>query len=226
MNAFDREIRLIGEEKLHILQQKHVAVFGLGGVGGACAEALVRGGIGHLDLFDGDKVDETNLNRQAFSLHSTIGMPKTQAAQCRLLDINPALSLTLFPVFYSADNAAQFPFDGYDFVLDCIDQVSAKLLIAENAQKAGTPLLSCMGTGNKLDPSRFKISAIEKTSVCPLCRIMRRECKARGLSHLNVLWSDEQPVHIGQSTPASISFVPPAAGLMMAGYALRYLGGF
>lgn len=224
MSQFDRTIQMLGEEAQQILSESHVAVFGLGGVGGSCAEALARAGIGHMDIFDGDTVDLTNLNRQVIALHSTIGQPKAEVCKARLKDINPLLRVSAYQVFYDANNADLFPFDAYDIVIDCIDTVSSKLLIIERARRLGIPVLSCMGTGNKLDIRRFKISPIEKTSVCPLCRVMRTECKKRGFAGVRVLWSDEEPINpLKKRTPGSVSFVPPAAGMMLAGEAIRLL---
>ena len=222
---------LLGSEAVEKLKNSHVALFGLGGVGGACAEALVRAGVGELTLFDPDTVSESNVNRQLIAVHSTVGMPKTEACMKRLRDINPNVILHAEPVFYGAENAAQYPFDGYDYVVDAIDTVASKLLLIEKAMENNVPVISCMGTGNKLDPSLLEISDIGKTSVCPLCRVMRRELKKRGISHLNVVYSREEPLKVvadtehGRHAPGSISFVPPVAGYILASRVVRDLTG-
>lgn len=225
---FCREERLIGEEAFSRLQAAHVAVFGLGGVGSYAAEALCRGGIGRLSLIDADTVSVSNLNRQLCALSSTLGKPKTEVTAARLLEINPALSgrLHLFRRFVLPENAAALLDElsaeaPLDYVVDAVDTVSAKIALAGLCEARGIPLLSCCGTGNKLDPSRFRISELAKTSVCPLCKVLRRELKARGVRKLNVCWSDETPRKTESRTPASISFVPGAAGLMIAGYVIR-----
>ena len=208
-----------------------MALFGLGGVGGACAEALVRAGVGELTLFDPDTVSESNVNRQLIAVHSTVGMEKVNACAKRLQDINPKVILHLEPVFYGAENAQQYPFDRYDYVVDAIDTVASKLLLIETAIEANVPVISCMGTGNKLDPSRLEVSDIGKTSVCPLCRVMRRELKKRGINRLNVIYSTEEPLKAvadtehGRHAPGSISFVPPVAGYILASRVVRDLTG-
>lgn len=224
----ERTALLLGEAGVLRLKDAHVAVFGLGGVGGSCAEALCRTGVGELTLVDADVVSETNLNRQAFALRSTVGMLKTEAAALRLRDINPACELHLKAVFFDSESCSSFDFTAFDYVIDCIDTVTSKLLLAEACAASKVPLLMCLGTGNKLDATRFRISPIEKTSVCPLARVMRRELRKRGLSGQRVLWSDEEPCvpaaqlsGNGRHPPGSVSFVPPVAGMILAGQAVR-----
>lgn len=227
----ERTALLLGEDGVMKLQNCHVAVFGLGGVGGACAEALARAGVGKMTLFDPDAVSQSNINRQLIALHSTVGMQKTAACAVRLQDINPGIRLHLENVFYGAENAELFPLSQYDYVVDAIDTVSSKLLLIELAKKENTPVISCMGTGNKLDPSRLEICDIQKTSVCPLARVMRRELKKRGIDHLTVVYSQEEPLKVvadtefGRHAPGSISFVPPAAGYLLASKVIRDLTG-
>lgn len=226
-NQFQRTELLIGAEALERLRSSHVAVFGIGGVGGAAAEALVRAGIGAIDLIDPDRVSLTNLNRQILALHSTVGQYKTDAAKARFLDINPALKLRTFRTLYLPESADQFDFTEYDYIVDAIDNVTGKIALAENAKKCGVPLISSMGTGNKLDPSRFEVADLFSTSVCPLARVMRYELKRRGIEHLKVVYSKEKPTvpknDGGERVPASISFVPSAAGLILAGEVIRDL---
>lgn len=220
-NQFQRTELLIGAAALERLRSAHVAVFGIGGVGGAAAEALVRAGIGAIDLIDPDRVSLTNLNRQILALHSTVGQYKTDAAKARFLDINPALKLRTFRTLYLPESADQFDFTEYDYIVDAIDNVTGKIALAENAKKCGVPLISSMGTGNKLDPARFEVADLFATSVCPLARVMRYELKRRGIEHLKVVYSKEKPTvpknDGGERVPASISFVPSAAGLILAG---------
>ena len=231
-DPFSRARMLLGGEAMETLAGAAVAVFGLGGVGGAAAEALGRAGIGRLALFDPDRVAPTNLNRQTAALHSTIGRLKAEVMRDRLLDIHPGAEVTAHPLFYAADNADEVDLSMFSYIVDAIDTVSSKLLLAERAKAAGVPLISCMGTGNKLDPSMLRIADIADTRVCPLARVMRRELKKRGIAHLKVLYSKEEPLtpdmeseEAGnrRSVPGSISFVPPAAGLLIAGEAVRDL---
>lgn len=230
MSFSERTELVLGAEGMECLRRARVAVFGLGGVGGSCAEALCRAGVGRLLLVDGDTVSESNLNRQAAALRSTLGMPKTAAMARRLADINPDCSVETRPLFFDANTVNEFDFAVLDYVIDCIDTVTSKLLLAERCKAAGVPLLMCLGTGNKLDPTRLRISEIEKTSVCPLARVMRRELRKRGLAGQRVLWSDEPPCvpekqlsENGRHVPGSVSFVPPAAGLILCGQAVRDL---
>lgn len=227
MTQFERTERLIGKEAQQKLQSARVAVFGLGGVGGHAAEALMRAGIGQLLLVDGDAVDITNLNRQLFALHSTVGLPKAVAALQRARDINPHCVVDARRAFFGPENADQFDFHGYHYVLDCIDTVQSKLLLIERAKAHGAMVVSCMGAGNKLDPTRFEVADIKDTSVCPLARVMRRELGRRGIENVQVVYSKEPPVKPtdGERAPASISFVPAAAGLVMAGVCIRGIAG-
>ena len=233
--AFLREAMLLGPEALDRLAACHVMVFGIGGVGSYCAEALVRAGLGALTFVDDDTVGETNLNRQLVALRSTLGQNKADVMARRALDINPACRVTSIPERYSAETSARFFGGGpCDYVVDAIDLVSCKLHLIETAKARGIPILSAMGTGNKLDPTRFRITDIAETSGCPLARIMRKELRARGVFHHTVLFSDEPaatplsletPPPGRRSIPASVSWVPSAAGLMMAGYVVRDLLG-
>lgn len=208
---------MIGEEGIAKLQKAHVAVFGLGGVGGYCLEALARAGVGHLTLVDFDTVDETNLNRQILALKSTVGRKKAEVARERVLDINPDAEVEMRDEFFLPENAATFDFSKFDYVADCIDTVTGKIALIEACKKAGTRIISSMGTGNKTDASAFRVADIEKTKVCPLARVMRRELKARNISDVPVVYSEEQPFEGKQRTPFSMPHVPGAAGLLMAG---------
>ena len=231
---FSRTQMLLGSEALQRLRGARVAVFGLGGVGGYAVEALARGGIGALDLVDNDTVGESNLNRQLFALRSTLGLPKTEAARRRVLDINPGITVKTWELFYSADTADAFDLGAYDYIVDAIDTVSAKLLLIERAVRAQTPVISSMGTGNKLDPSLFRVEDLAKTSMDPLARVMRRELGKRGIKHVKVVWSPEEALtpqggreeaeRIGKrQIPGSVSFVPGAAGLILAGEVIRHI---
>lgn len=223
-NWLDRERALIGDEAVEKLKDSSVLVFGIGGVGGYSVEALARAGVGRLTLVDHDRVNLTNLNRQIIALHSTLGMPKTEAAARRIHDINPECIVTEIPEFADKDNISRIIEDSTpDYIIDAIDCVTSKLLIAQYATEHDIPLIASMGTGNKLDPEKLKIADISKTHTCPLARVMRRELGQRGIKHLTVLFSEEQPVKVGMRTPASISFVPSTAGLMIAGYCIRKL---
>ena len=222
---FQRTALLLGKETLEALAKKSVAVFGVGGVGGFVVEALARSGIGKITLFDKDVVDLTNINRQIIALTSTVGRYKCDVMKERILDINPSCEVVCHNVFYLPENADEYPFDDYDYIVDAVDTVSAKLEIITRAHKAGVSCISSMGTGNKLDPTRFEVSDIEKTSVCPLARVMRRELKARGIRHLKVLYSKEdvlRPIppkdhpEKERLPTASAAFVPSVAGLIIA----------
>lgn len=215
-NQFQRTEMLIGEEALERLKKSAVLVFGLGGVGSYVCEALVRAGVGKLEIVDKDVVDITNINRQLIALHSTIGRAKADVEAERLMDINPSLDLTARKCFYLPENSDEFDFGKFDYVVDAIDNVTAKLDIIEKSKKAGTKVISSMGTGNKLDPSAFRIADIEDTKICPLARIMRKELRKRGINGVKVLYSKEEPKGNGGRTPASISFVPSVAGLLIA----------
>lgn len=224
-SQFLRSEMILGENSTRILSQKSVILFGLGGVGSHTAEALARAGIGKLTIVDNDVVSVTNINRQLCALHSTAGMPKTEVIKNRILDINPDCEITPLRKFYLPENADEFNLESYDYIADAIDTVSAKIDLAVKSQEYGIPMISCMGTGNKLDPSQFTVSDIYKTSGCPLCRVMRTELKKRGIKKLNVVWSPEIPVKPLQTlevsgkrqTPGSLPFVPPVAGMIMAG---------
>lgn len=218
---FSRTEALIGKDALEKIKNSRVIVFGIGGVGSYAAEALARAGVGDITIVDPDTVAPSNINRQLYALHSTVGMLKVEAAKARITDINPSAAVTAMPVFYSADNEKEFDFSKYDYVVDAIDTVTSKLLIICNAKKASTPVISSMGTGNKLSPCEFEVADIYKTSVCPLARVMRRELKARGVTSLKVVYSKEEPKKAGERTPASISFTPPVAGLIIASEVIK-----
>ena len=239
MGQYDRTALLIGDEGVEKLKKSRVAVFGIGGVGSFVAEALARAGVGTLALFDNDTVSESNINRQLIALHSTVGKSKTEVMKQRINDIDPSVEVAANDLFYSAETADEFDPKNFDFVVDAIDTVSSKLLLIERCAETDTPIISCMGTGNHLDPSKFAITDINKTSTCPLARVMRLELKKRGIKKLKVLYSTEQPIkpetdekliqeeqQKGSSRrqiPGSISFVPSVAGLMIAGEVIRNL---
>lgn len=224
-----RTAALLGEEGVARLSRARVAVFGIGGVGGHLCEALARAGVGALDIIDRDTVSLSNINRQAVALHSTVGRPKVEVMARRIQDINPACTVGAYEVFYLPDTADTFDLSSYDYVADCVDTVSAKVELAVRCHAAGTPLIAAMGAGNKLHPERFRLSDLSKTDTDPLCRIMRRELKARGIRHLTVCWSDEPPLpsravgEDGRPAPGSLSFVPSVMGLIMAGEIIRTL---
>jgi len=232
MDAFARTECLLGGAALEILRDSRVAVFGIGGVGSFTVEALARVGVGHFILVDGDLVCLTNLNRQLIALHSTIGRPKVEVMAERVRDINPDAEVETFKTFYLPENADQFDLSRCDYVVDAVDTVGAKAELAVRARQAGVPVISCMGAGNKLDPTRFEVADIADTSVCPLCKAMRKELKKRGLSSLKVVYSKEppiKPVEAGlnrcRRIPGSVSFVPSVAGLILAGEVVRDLIG-
>ena len=228
---FCRTEALIGAQALQRLQQARVAIFGVGGVGGYVVEALARSGVGALDLVDNDTVAPSNLNRQIIALHSTLGQYKVDAARARVLDINPECRVQVHRMFYLPETAHLFDFSQYDYVVDAIDTVSGKLALVEQARTAGVPIICSMGAGNKLDPAAFEVADIFQTSVCPLARVMRTECRKRGIRHLKVVYSKEPPLRTSQAdengvrraVPASIAFVPAAAGLVLAGEVVREL---
>lgn len=223
---FSRTARLIGVDAVQRLASSSVILFGVGGVGSFAAEALCRAGIGRIDLVDGDTVSESNINRQLVALLSTIGRPKAEVMKERMTDVNPAAQIRALNLFYDVSTADQIHLAEYDYVIDAIDSVSSKLLLIERCHMLNVPCISCMGAGNKLDPTRFEVEDISKTSVCPLARVMRRELKNRGILHHKVVYSKEPPLNPdGQRTPASISFVPSAAGLILAGAVVRDLIG-
>ncbi len=217
---FSRTERLLGEEAMIRLSRARVAIFGIGGVGGYVCEALVRSGVGAFDLIDNDKVCLTNLNRQIIATHQTIGRYKTDVMRERMLSINPQADIRLHQCFFLPENADNFPFAEYDYIVDAVDTVTAKIELVMQAQKYGVPIISSMGAGNKLDGSRFQVADIYKTKVCPLAKVMRRELKKRGVKKLKVVYSEEPPMMPlagDQRTPGSVSFVPSVAGLILAG---------
>lgn len=231
---FSRTAMLLGGEAVERLAASRVAVFGLGGVGGTLCEALARAGVGALTLIDGDTVSVTNINRQIIATHSTVGMLKTEAVRARVLDINPDCRVEIHSVFYSADNADIISYADYDYVADAIDTVSSKLLIVERCEGARVPVISAMGTGNKLDPSRLTVTDISKTDMCPLARVMRRELRVRGINHLKVVFSREQArkpdaafcpeaKDARRLPPGTLSTVPNVAGLMMASEIIKHI---
>lgn len=233
LNQFSRTELLFGKEKMEKLFSAHVAVFGIGGVGGYVVEALARSGIGKLDLIDNDTVCLTNINRQIIATHDTIGQYKVDAAEKRILQINPNAEVRKFQTFFTPETESQFDFGEYDYVVDAIDTVTGKISLVINCQKAGTPIISCMGAGNKLDPTMFEVADIYKTSVCPLARVMRTELKKRGVKKLKVVYSKEPAVApiccddfeekgtAHRPAPGSNSFVPSVAGLIIAGEVIK-----
>ena len=233
---FFRTQMLLGELAMERLQKARVAVFGLGGVGGYVVEALARSGVGQLDLIDNDTVGLTNLNRQILATYATLDMPKTEAARERVLQINPACCVRTHTLFFGPDTEGQFDFAQYDYIVDAIDTVTGKLALVQKAHSAGTPIISCMGTGNKLDAAAFQVADISKTSMCPLARVMRKELKKRGIAHLKVVYSqeeartptgwEEEAAAIGKrQIPGSLSYVPGAAGLILAGEVIQDIAG-
>ena len=223
MSIFSRTESLIGSVALEKLKHSRVAVFGVGGVGGYVVEALARSGVGALDLIDNDVVSESNINRQIIALHSTLGKQKTEVAAARVKDINPEIKVLTHNVFFLPETAERFDFSCYDYVVDAIDTVSGKIALIERAKGANVPVISSMGTGNKLNGAVFEVADISKTSVCPLARVMRRELKKRGIENVKVVYSKEEPKENGGSVPASIAFVPPMAGLLLAGEVIKDL---
>lgn len=236
INEYSRTELLIGKEGIAKLKNASVMVFGVGGVGSHCIEALARSGVGKLILVDNDTVSLTNLNRQSIAYHSTIGQFKTKVMAERIQDICPEIQVTTYEMFVLPDNIGELFQEPVDYIIDAIDTVTAKLALAELAKEKGIPIISSMGTGNKLHPELFEITDIYKTSVCPLCKVMRKELKARGIRKLKVVYSKETPVDTsGRATeedkgkrrvlPGSIAFVPPVAGLMLAGEVIREIAG-
>lgn len=249
LNEFSRTQLLLGEEAMDKLKNATVAVFGIGGVGSYAAEALARSGVGKLELFDDDKVCLTNINRQLIATRKTIGKQKIEVMRDRILEINPNAEVVLHQCFYTAENADEFDFTKYTYIIDAIDTVSSKLELIVRAEKAGVPVISCMGAGNKLDPTRFEVADIYSTSVCPLARVMRKELKVRGIKQLKVVYSKEPPITpledmsiscrahcvcppgtqrkctIRRAIPGSISFVPSVAGLILAGEVIKDIAG-
>ena len=235
-DEFSRERLLLGARAMQALAAARVAVFGIGGVGSFAAEALARAGVGAIDLFDDDAVCLSNINRQLIALHSTLGKPKVEVMRERILDINPRCAVSAHACFYGAENAAQIDLSRFDYIVDAIDTVSSKLLLIERAYAAGVLIVSAMGAGNRLDPTRFEVSDIYRTSGCPLARVVRKELKARGIPSLKVVYSREvaiKPIaeepdgqsasalHAKRQTPGSVSFVPPVAGFILAGEVVK-----
>lgn len=233
MNQFSRTELLIGKENVEKLHNAKIAVFGIGGVGSYIVEALARAGVENFVLIDNDVVSLSNINRQLIALHSNIGMPKVDVAKERILEINPRANVEVRKEFFLPESEDFFN-DSFSYIIDAIDTVSAKLEIIQRAQKHNIPVISCMGTGNKLDPAKFEMADISKTSVCPLAKVMRRELKKRGITHLKVLYSKEEPHALDnevmedlkkdsdkKNVPASISFVPSVAGLIIAGEVIK-----
>lgn len=236
INEFSRTELLLGEEKLHRLRHTTIMVLGVGGVGSHCIEALARCGVGRLILVDNDRVSLSNINRQSIALHSTVGQYKTKVMKEKVGDICPETEVVTFEVFVLPENIDMLFGERPDYIIDAIDTVTAKLALVEKARECGIPMISSMGTGNKLHGELFEIADISKTSVCPLCKVMRKELRARGIEHLKVLYSREKPLDVTgrpseeeqgkrRSTPGSISFVPPVAGLLIAGEVIRDLLG-
>lgn len=221
MGQSDRTLMLIGEEKLSMLRNARVAVFGVGGVGGFAVEALARAEVGTIDIIDKDDVDITNINRQIIATHSSVGKSKVQVMKERILDINPECRVNAYEMFFLPETSDTFDFAAYDYVIDAVDTVKAKIELAEKCHECGTRLIASMGTGNKLHPEMFEIADISKTEMDPLAKVMRRELRKRGIKHLKCVYSKEQPVDTGSRTPASISFTPPVAGMLLASQVIR-----
>ena len=235
LNQFSRTEIIIGDDAIELLRNKRVAVFGIGGVGGYVVEALARTGIGTLDIIDNDKVSLTNINRQIIALHSTIGRDKVDVMEERVLDINPDIIVNKHKCFFLPETKHEFDFSEYDYVVDAVDTVKAKIELVLQAQDAGVPIISCMGAGNKLDPKAFEVTDIYKTSVCPLAKVMRHELKKRGVKKLKVVYSKEIPRvpavsdeikgenPVKRAAPGSVAFVPSVAGLIIAGEIIKDL---
>lgn len=234
MEQFARTALLIGMDGIKKLQSAHIALFGVGGVGGFAAEALIRSGIGALDIFDNDVISESNINRQLIALHSTIGRPKVDVLKTRLLDINPEAQINAHRIFYLPENSGGIDLSQFDYIIDAIDTVAAKVELAVRAQELNIPIISAMGAGNKLDPTAFEVSDIYKTSVCPLARVMRQTLKKHGVQKLKVVYSKEPPLSPlpvcdvepspgKRQTPGSVAFCPSVAGLILAGEVIKDL---
>jgi len=230
--TFIRSEAVLGDGSIDKLSRCHVAIFGVGGVGGAVVEAVARTAVGKITIVDHDTVSESNINRQLIALRSTVGRLKVEVFKERIADINPDAEVFAHPVFYDASTKDNFDFSQFDYVVDAVDTVTAKLFIIEEAKKHNVPVISAMGAGNKLNPQDFEVADIKKTSVCPLARVMRRELKARGINSLKVVYSKEQPkaansdeAHHGKRAPGSVAFVPPVAGYIIAGEVIKDLCG-
>lgn len=226
MSIFDRSEILLGKDAVEKLGRSSVAVFGIGGVGSYTVEALVRGGVGSLFLCDGDAVSPTNINRQLVATTKTVGIPKVEVAKEHCLEVNPAVKVQTENIFFNSENAEKIDFSQFDYIIDAIDTVSSKLLLIEKAKQANIPVISCMGAGNKLDPTRFEVADISKTSVCPLAKVMRYELRKRGITKVKVVYSKEEPIRHGKTDngkplPGSVSFVPSVAGLIIAGEVIK-----
>lgn len=229
-NRFERTELLIGKDKLEILQKSHVAVFGIGGVGGYVVEALIRSGVGKIDLIDNDDICVSNINRQIIATHSTIGKAKVDAAKERALSINPNAEVNTFKIFYTPETKEKIDFSKYNYIVDAIDTVTAKISLVEEAKKHNVPIICSMGTGNKMCPEKLEVADISKTSVCPLARVMRTELKKRGIKNVKVVYSKEEPIKVDKlsdgnkrQVPGSNSFVPPTAGLIIAAEVIKDL---
>ena len=235
MEKFLRTEMLLGKEAVDKLKNSRVAIFGIGGVGGYALEALVRAGVGEIDLIDSDCVAISNINRQILATTKTVGEKKVDVAEARAKEINPDVKINKFPIFYLPENANTFDFEKYDYIIDAIDTVAGKMELVKRANEVGTPIICSMGTGNKLDPAAFEVADIYKTSVCPLAKVMRSLCKKAGIRHLKVVYSKEVPIspheiegaeqkgNAGRTSPASCSFVPPVAGFILAGEVVKDL---
>ena len=237
-NKFDRTKRLLGADAMNKIKNSHVAVFGIGGVGGHAADALIRSGIGEITIVDSDEVAESNINRQLIATTKTVGRKKVEVMREHLLEINPEVIVHVYDCFFLPETKDQFDFSAYDYVIDAVDTVTAKLALVEACKEAGVPIVSSMGAGNKLDPTAFEVTDIYKTTVCPLAKVMRKELKARGIKKLKVVYSKEIPlepiededfvsdeVRRRRSTPGSIAFVPSVAGLILAGEVVKDISG-
>ena len=229
---WSRTARIYGDKAVEKLVSSKVAVFGVGGVGGFACEALARAGVGQIDVFDKDTVSLSNINRQIIALHSTVGRPKVEVMKERISDINPDCKVNAYEVFYLPENAHKYDLSEYDYIVDAVDTVSAKLEIITRANNFNVPVISAMGAGNKTDPTRFEVADIYKTEICPLARVMRRELKIRGVKKLKVVYSKEEPrkgnekdAEYGKMSPGSLSFVPSVMGLIMAGEVIKDLVG-
>ncbi len=220
---FSRTSLVFGEDAINQLASKNVMIFGIGGVGGYVTEALARSGIGKISIVDDDVVSESNINRQVIALHSTVNKNKVDVMKERLLDINPNLQVQTYKCFFLPQNEDDFDFSKYDYIVDAVDTVTAKICIIEKAKKSNVPVISCMGTGNKLNPMGFKVADISKTSVCPLARVMRRELNSRNIKNVKVVYSEEKPSIVTKDFPGSVSFVPGAAGLLIASEVIKDL---
>ena len=247
LNEFSRTELLLGSDAMKKLEESSVAIFGIGGVGSYTVEAIARSGVGSIDIFDDDKVCLTNINRQLIATRETVGRPKVEVMRERILQINPSAKVTMHPVFYTAENADTIDYKKFSYIVDAIDTVSSKLILIEKAKKAEVPIISCMGAGNKLDPTKFEVADIFKTSVCPLARVMRTELRKRNIKSLKVVYSKEPPIKpmeneenscksgcvcppgterkcsARRQVPGSVSFVPPVAGLIIAGEVIKDL---